>query len=507
MEELDVLIVGAGLSGIGAACHLKMEAPDRSFAIIEGRERLGGTWDLFRYPGIRSDSDMHTLGFAFKPWTHEKSIADAPAILDYLRDTTKEYDIESAIRYNHRATRLDWNSDDARWTVTIEKGDGTTTAIRARFLFMCTGYYSYTEPYQPEFPGKADFKGSVFHPQFWPEDLDYKGKRVVVIGSGATAVTIVPAMVESGVGHVTMLQRSPTWFTSRPAKDRFANTLRRLLPGSLAYAITRFKNINMQQYVFNLTQRKPQKVRDHLLKLTAKELPEGYDIATHFTPRYNPWEQRLCLVPDSDFFKGIRSGKAEVVTDHIDRFTETGIQLQSGKHIDADIIVTATGLKMEIMSGVEMRIDGVARRIGETFSYKGCMYSDVPNLASAFGYSNASWTLKADLIASYVCRLLNHMRDTGTDISVAVSGGKLEESPEGLMNLSSGYVQRAKGLVPKQGVTDPWIVYHNYPKDKKLMRHAPLEDGAMQFFRAGTYPAMHGADADAREEELAIAAE
>lgn len=501
MEEFDVLIVGAGISGIGGACHLKMEAPDRSFAILEGRARKGGTWDLFKYPGIRSDSDMHTLGFVFKPWTHEKSIADAPAILDYLEETAREYDIESLIRYEHRVTRIDWNSDEARWTVDVKTPSGTTQ-MRCKFLYMGTGYYSYTDPYQPEFAGRESFKGKVFHPQFWPENLDFQGKRTVVIGSGATAVTIVPAMVQEGAGHVTMLQRSPTWFVSRPAKDRVANTLRKFLPGKLAYEITRFKNINWQQYFYNLTQRKPEKVRDKLLELTTKELPAGYDVATHFTPRYNPWEQRLCLVPDADFFQAIRAGKAEVVTDHIERFDETGIVLKSGKHLDADIIVTATGLNMEIMSGVTIAIDGAETRVNEHFSYKGCMYSEIPNLASSFGYSNASWTLKADLISSYACRLLNHMKATGTDVAVAVPQG-VKRNDEGMMNLSSGYVQRSRDKVPMQGDVDPWLIHHNYPADKKLMKYGKLEDGAMRFFRAGEWRAKR---AEA-EPELAVAAE
>lgn len=500
METLDVLIVGAGISGIGGAVHLSRNCPDRSFAILEGRDAIGGTWDLFRYPGIRSDSDMHTLGFAFKPWTHEKSIADAPAILDYLHETAREYGIEKAIRYNHRVNKIEWDSSSARWTVTVLKDGTETVQMQCRFLYMCTGYYSYTEPYQPEFAGRERFKGPVFHPQFWPEDLDFKGKRTIVIGSGATAVTIIPAMVKEGAGHVTMLQRSPTWFVSRPAKDALANWLRKFLPHKLAYEITRFKNINMQQYFYNLTQRKPEKVRDKLLELTTEKLPAGYDVATHFTPSYNPWEQRLCLVPDADLFEAIKSGKADVVTDHIDHFDETGIVLKSGKHLDADIIVTATGLKMEIMSGVEMLVDGQPRRVGQTFSYKGCMYSDVPNLASSFGYSNASWTLKADLISEYVCRLLNHMRDTGTDICVAEPHG-VKETGEGMMNLKSGYVQRAKDRVPKQGDIDPWIVHHNYPADKKLMRYGKLEDGAMHFYKA------KGAAKAVKEETFAIAAE
>lgn len=502
MEEFDVIIVGTGISGIGGACHLKREAPDRSFVILEGRERLGGTWDLFKYPGIRSDSDMHTLGFNFKPWTHEKSIADAPAILDYLHETVDEYGLEPHIRFEHRVTTIAWDSQAARWTVDVTTPAGTQQ-ISCRFLFMGTGYYSYTDPYQPEFAGRDSFKGPVFHPQFWPDDLDFNGKRVVVIGSGATAVTIVPAMAAEGAAHVTMLQRSPTWFVSRPAKDRFANTLRKLLPGKLAYSITRFKNINWQNYFFNLTQRKPQKVRDKLLELTTKELPAGYDVGTHFTPRYNPWEQRLCLVPDSDFFQAIHQGKAEVVTDHIEHFDEGGIVLKSGKRLDADIVVTATGLNMEIMSGVRIVVDGEETRVSQHFSYKGCMYSDIPNLASSFGYSNASWTLKADLIAEYVARLLNHMKASGTDIAVAEPHG-VQAHSEGMMNLTSGYVERAKNKVPMQGDIDPWKIHHNYPADKKLMRYGRLEDGALHFYRAGEYRARQPEPAGA---ELAIAAE
>jgi monooxygenase len=483
VEEFDVLIVGAGISGISSACHLKLHAPDRNFAILEGRERMGGTWDLFRYPGIRSDSDMHTLGFAFKPWKHEKSIADAPAILDYLQETAREYDIDSLIRYNHAVKRLSWDSQTARWTVTIAKG-GEMIEMRCKFLHMCTGYYSYTEPYQPEFAGRESFKGQVFHPQFWPENLDYQGKAVVVIGSGATAATIVPAMAASGVGHITMLQRSPSYFVSRPAKDALANFLRKILPQKAAYTITRWKNIGLQSFFYKSTQRNPAKNRKRLLDMVTKELPAGYDVATHFTPRYNPWEQRLCLVPDSDMFTAIKSGKAEVVTDHIDRFTPTGILTKSGKMIEADIIVTATGLKMEIMSGVELVVDGKPVRVGETFSYKGCMYSNIPNLVSSFGYSNASWTLKADLISEYVCRLLNHMKATGNDICIAVPRG-VKAQAEGMMNLSSGYVERAKGFVPLQGDIDPWIVHHDYGLDKKLMRYGKLEDGAITFRKAG----------------------
>jgi monooxygenase len=483
IEEFDVLIIGSGISGIGAACHLKMHAPDCSFAILEGRERLGGTWDLFKYPGIRSDSDMHTLGFAFKPWTHEKSIADAPAILEYLEETVAEYDLGAAIRYSHRATKIDWDSAQARWTVTVEIEGAAPIQMRCRFLYMCTGYYSYTEPYQPDFAGQSDFKGAIFHPQFWPEGLDYQGKNVVVIGSGATAVTIVPAMAQNGVGHITMLQRSPSYLISRPAKDRLANLLRKILPSRAAYTITRFKNIGMQRVLYKLTQKQPEKARTRLIGMVSDALGPDYDVATHFTPRYNPWDQRLCLVPDADFFEAIKSGKADVVTDHIERFTPTGILLKSGKSLEADIVISATGLKMELMSNVGMTIDGVETKIGETFSYKGCMFSNIPNLAYSFGYSNASWTLKADLISAYVCRLLNHMKVSGTDICVAVPKG-VQSADQGMMNLSSGYVERAKGLVPMQGDIDPWIVHHDYPSDKKLMRYGKLEDGAMTFRKA-----------------------
>ncbi len=483
MADFDVLIVGSGISGIGSACHLKMDAPWASFAILEGRETIGGTWDLFRYPGIRSDSDMHTLGFRFKPWSHEKSIADAPAILDYLHETAKEYDIESHIRYDSKVKRISWNSGEGQWTVTVANAAGTSNELTCNFLHMCTGYYSYTNPYRPEFDGEKSFKGAMFHPQFWPKDLDYRGKKVVVIGSGATAVTIIPAMVEGGAEHVTMLQRSPTYCVSRPAKDRIANTLRKYLPGKLAYNITRWKNVTMQQFLYNATQSNPTKARQRIIEMTAKELPDGYDVGTHFTPTYNPWEQRLCLVPDADLFKAISSGSADVVTDHVDHFVEDGIVLKSGQKLVADIVVVATGLNMEIMSGVDMVVDGKSRRVNDSFSYMGAMYSDVPNLASTFGYSNASWTLKADLISQFVCRVLNHMKATGTSICTPVARG-VTEDPEGMMNLSSSYVKRAMDKVPRMGDIYPWRAYHNYKIDKKLMLGRPLEDGWLHFSKA-----------------------
>jgi len=482
MERFDVLIVGAGISGIGGGAHLKMRAPGKSFAILEGRERLGGTWDLFKYPGIRSDSDMHTLGFSFKPWTHEKSIADAGSILDYLNETADEYGLRDHIRFNTMLTAARWDSNEGLWTVTVKSPAGEQQ-MQAQILYMCTGYYRYSEGYMPDFPGMDRFKGPIIHPQKWPEDLDYKGKNVVVIGSGATAVTILPAMANNGAGHVTMLQRSPTWYATRPAKDRFANIVRKLLPGKLAYAVTRFKNTNVQQMVYETAQKKPEKVSKHLMKMVQDELGPDYDYQTHFTPRYKPWDQRLCLVPDGDMFKAIKRGDASIVTDEIDSFTETGIHLKSGKDLPADIIISATGLHMEVMHGVALSIDGRAASVGQSFSYKGCMYSGIPNLISAFGYSNASWTLKADLISEYLCRMLDHFDKTGTDYCIPVADGVSEEA-EGMMNLSSGYVERAKGRVPMAGNQYPWRAYHNYRLDKKLMRNEPMEDGHLQFRRA-----------------------
>jgi monooxygenase len=497
VETVDVLIVGAGISGIGGGAHLRMHCPDKSFAILEGRERLGGTWDLFKYPGIRSDSDMHTLGFSFKPWTHEKSIADAPSILDYLHETADEFDLRRMIRFGHMVRELDWDSEEAMWTVGIDTPDGRKT-MKAKMLYMGTGYYRYSEGYRPEFPGEVDYKGLTIHPQQWPEDLAYQGKNVIVIGSGATAATLVPAMADRGAGHVTMLQRSPTWYFNRPAKDRIANALRRILPGKMAYTLTRLKNTTLQQLSYKRSKANPAKVGNYLLNNVEKLLGPKFD-ATHWTPSYGPWEQRLCLIPDSDLFKAISRGAVDVVTDHIDRFTETGILTKSGEQLDADIIVVATGLHMEVMHGVSIRVDGVAKLIGESYSYKGCMYGDIPNLMSAFGYSNASWTLKADLIAEYMCRYLKHLDATHTDYAVPVPEG-IQEDPEGMMNLSSGYIQRAQGRVPKMGHVYPWRAYHDYAVDKKLMRNEPMDDGWLHFRKRSAV----GASGEA---ELAIAAE
>src|SRR5437879_9225672 len=417
-EHVDVLIVGAGLSGIGAGYHLQRSCPAKSFVILEGRDCIGGTWDLFRYPGIRSDSDMFTMGYSFKPWIEPKAIADGPRILNYVRETAAENGIDNKIRFNHRVKRASWSSPDARWTVEAERsrgGEGAAEIVRftCNFLFMCSGSYKYEEGYTPEFSGSKDFKGRIAHPQKWTDDIDYAGKRVVVIGSGATAVTLVPAMADSGAKHVTMLQRSPTYMAVRPSKDPFATKMRRRLPLKLAYMVTRWKNVLLGMYFYQMCKRKPERVKELLLGYVRQFLGPDYDIGTHFTPRYNPWDQRLCLVPDADFFRGIRQGKVSVVTDHIETFTESGIRLKSGQELEADLIVTATGLVLVPLGGVKLTVDGRAVDPAKTFIYKGMMYSDVPNLASVFGYTNASWTLKADLVCEYVCRLLNRMDRTG----------------------------------------------------------------------------------------------
>jgi cation diffusion facilitator CzcD-associated flavoprotein CzcO len=482
-EHVDVVVVGAGLSGIGAGYHLQTMSPDRSYVILEGRDGLGGTWDLFKYPGIRSDSDMHTLGFSFKPWTEAKSIADGPSILQYLKQTVAQFGIDKHIRYGQLVTQAQWSSDDAQWTVTAtNKATGVSNTITCSFLFMCSGYYSYKKGHTPEFTGRERFKGTVVHPQEWPLDLDYAGKRVVVIGSGATAVTIVPSMADKAA-HVTMLQRSPTYMVSRPDHDVLANRLRKVLPPKMAYNLTRFKNTWRQQLVYNKTRTDPDKVKQLLLGGIQLELGADYDIAKHFTPAYNPWDQRLCLVPNGDFFKSMREGKASVVTDHITSFTETGIQLASGEHLDADIIITATGLELVTLGEMDFFVDGNQVDFAKTWTYKGFAYSDIPNMASTFGYINASWTLRSDLTAEYVCRLLNHMRKKG----VAQCTPRLREQDRNMKErpwidgFSSGYMQRMMHRMPRQGDHEPWINPQNYRRDKKMFKHSPIDDGVMQF--------------------------
>ena len=483
MEHVEVLVVGAGLSGVGAACHLKMDYPKKSFVIIEGRGAMGGTWDLFRYPGVRSDSDMYTLGYRFRPWRDAKAIADAPSILNYIRETAAEYGVDKMIRYGHRVRRACWSSDDARWTVDAETGpEKTVVQFTCNFLYLCTGYYDYENGYTPEWPGTERFRGQIVHPQTWPEDLDYAGKRVVVIGSGATAVTLVPAMAERAA-HVTMLQRSPTYIVSRPAEDKIANWFRRRLPDRAAYTLTRWKNVLLQMFFYNLARKRPELFKGMVAKGVRRQLGDE-SAAKHFTPRYNPWDQRLCLVPDGDLFRAIKEGRASVVTDYIETFTETGLQLKSGEHLEGDIIVTATGLVLKLMSGLQLLVDGQAVDLSKTMAYKGMMYSDVPNLAQAFGYTNASWTLKCDLIAEYVCRILKHMDRHGyAQCMPRVNDPSLEEEP--VLDFTSGYVQRALHTLPRQGSKTPWRLHQNYVRDLSMLRFGRVDDGTMEFKAAG----------------------
>ncbi|HEU4327018.1 MAG TPA: NAD(P)/FAD-dependent oxidoreductase, partial [Roseiflexaceae bacterium] len=468
-EHLDVLIVGAGLSGISAAYHLRTYCPTKRYAILEGRDAIGGTWDLFRYPGVRSDSDMHTLGYRFRPWREAKAIADGPSILNYVRETAQLYGIDKKIRFGHRALRASWSSADARWTVEVERGpEREPVTFTCSFLYMCSGYYDYERGHTPAWPGVEHFSGRLVHPQQWPQDLDYSGKRVVVIGSGATAVTLVPAMTDKAA-HVTMLQRSPTYIVTLPAEDAIANWLHKVLPSKTAHRLARWKSIALGMYFYNVARRWPEATKRNILAMVRQQLGPDYDVDTHFTPRYNPWDQRLCLVPDGDLFNAIKAGRASIATGEIDSFTETGVRLRSGEELEADIVVTATGLSLKLLGGVQLAVDGTPVELSETLAYKGMMYSEVPNLASAFGYTNSSWTLKCELIAEYVCRLLNYMDQHGyaqctprrRDPSV---------TPEPALPLSSGYVQRSSHLLPRQGSKKPWRMYQNYLRDLMTLR-------------------------------------
>jgi monooxygenase len=480
-EHLDVLIVGAGLSGIGAAHHLEDRLPGKSYAILEARGELGGTWDLFRYPGIRSDSDMHTLGYRFKPWTEEKTIADGPSILEYVRRTAHERGIDRKIRFHHRVVAAEWSSEESRWTVEAERLDsGETVRLTCGFLWTCSGYYRYDEGYIPEFEGVDRFPGPIVHPQHWPEDLDYAGKRVVVIGSGATAVTLVPAMAETAA-QVTMLQRSPSYIVTLPAEDPIAKRLRRLLPKRAVYALVRWKNILLQTAIFQLSRRRPEAVKRMIRRGVERSLPAGYDIETHFTPSYNPWDQRMCLVPDGDLFRAISTGKAGVVTDRIETFTERGIELASGEELEADVIVTATGLNLLFLGGMRLEVDGREVDVTQAMAYKGMMLSGIPNFAFTVGYTNASWTLKADLTSEYVCRLLAHMDAHGFNRCLPeVSDPSVTEQP--LLDFTSGYVLRSLDQFPKQGSKQPWRLRQNYVLDIRTIRRGPIDDGAMRFF-------------------------
>jgi len=483
VEYFDVLIMGAGLSGIGAAHHLQKLCPRKSYVILEQRERIGGTWDLFRYPGVRSDSDMLTMGYSFRPWTSPKMISPGDDIRDYITAAASEEGIDGHIRFRHRILRAAWSSEDAQWTVDAVRGlpggPEEPVTLTCNFLFSCAGYYRYSAGYTPEFPDIGRFQGRVVHPQAWPEDLDYAGKRVVIVGSGATAVTLLPAMAKTA-GHVTMLQRSPTYVVSMPAEDKIANWLRGFLPAMWAYKLSRWKNVALMIYVYQLAQRYPNFVKAGLVKKVREALGPEYDVATHFTPRYNPWEQRLCLVPDADLFETIKAGRASVVTDQIAAFTEKGIRLESGKEIEADIVVTATGLVLQAFGGAELSVDGRSVDLSRTLAYKGVMISGVPNLASVFGYINASWTLKADLICTYVCRLLNVMDRKGAR---QVTPRNRDETPAApfVEKFTPGYMERAIAHWPKQGSKAPWRVYQNYIRDAISLKWSPVVNDALEF--------------------------
>ncbi|HET7431344.1 MAG TPA: NAD(P)/FAD-dependent oxidoreductase [Nocardioides sp.] len=474
--HVDVLVIGAGLSGIGAAAHLTRTLPDTSYVVLEGRDASGGTWDLFRYPGIRSDSDMFTMGYAFRPWLREETLGSGERILEYLRATAREYDVESHIRYRHRVVRASWDSGTARWTVEADH-DGRPVTFTAGFLWACSGYYDYEHGHEPEFPGRADFTGPVVHPQFWPEDLDWTGQDVVVIGSGATAVTVVPAMA-GDAKHVTMLQRSPTYVMSLPRRDPFAVRARRWLPASLAHRVIRWKSIVAQSVFYRLSRRRPELVKRLVRKQNVAMLPEGYDVDTHFTPRYDPWDQRMCFVPDADLFKAVRRGKVDVVTATIERFDADGIVLTGGRHLHADVIVSATGLRLRPF-GVELVVDGEKVDPATRMTYRALMLDGVPNFVFTVGYTNASWTLKVDLVAEFTCRLLAHLAERGYRSVVPVRDPSVGEVP--LMDFRSGYVLRALDQLPHQGDRDPWRLRQSYLRDRRTIRRAPLEDGVLSF--------------------------
>jgi cation diffusion facilitator CzcD-associated flavoprotein CzcO len=482
VEHFDVVIVGAGLSGIGAGYRLQTRCPSKTYVILEGRSEIGGTWDLFRYPGVRSDSDMFTLGYPFRPWKEAKAIADGPSILKYVRDTAREYGIDRHIRFQQRVQSASWSSDEGRWLVEVKCGNGGTAQYSCEFLYGCTGYYRYDSGYEPEFPGAKKFRGRLVHTQHWPEDLDYTGKKVVVIGSGATAVTVVPAMSERAA-HVTMLQRSPSYILTLPTHDAAADVLRKYLPTDLAHRVVRWKNILVSIGIYQLARRTPEFMRGLLRKAAIQSLPEGYEVDKHFKPRYQPWDQRLCLVPDADLFRSIRKGRASVVTDEIETLTENGIRLKSGEHLDAEIIVSATGLQMLALGGIGLVVDGSKIDVGKSFVYKGTMVSNVPNFAFCVGYTNASWTLRADLASTYVCRVLNYMERRGYRVcSPMCDPASLEMKP--LLSLNSGYVLRAAPNLPKQGGKQPWLIRQNYILDMLTMKLGRMKDGVLKFERA-----------------------
>ena len=484
-KQIDILIVGAGISGIGVAAHLSKNSPQRSFEIIERRESFGGTWDLFKYPGIRSDSDMSTFGFNFKPWQSSKVLADGASIKGYVAEVVEEFKLKEKIRFNHRVRTANYDSSIKKWIVEVEDSSGKLNTWQANFVIGCTGYYNYDQGYQPDFPNKEAFKGQFINPQFWPENLDYTGKKVLIIGSGATAITLVPAMVKGGAGHVTMLQRSPTYIATVPSVDFVYEKMRKILPEDVAYKLTRARNIGMQRGIYALAQKQPNILRKLLLKSIEIQLKGKVDLK-HFTPSYNPWDQRLCVVPDGDLFKILRTGKASVETDHIEKITETGVQLKSGKHLDADIIVSATGLEIQILGGIKATIDGKPMNTSQHMLYKGVMVSDVPNMAMIIGYINASWTLKVDIAAEYISRLVNYMDQKGFD-EVIPQGDATELLEDTVMgSLSSGYIARAADVMPKQGKHAPWKVTNNYLADRKELKNAKFDDSVLKFHKRET---------------------
>lgn len=485
IEDVDVVIVGAGISGIAAAYYLQKHHPQRSYTVLEAREVLGGTWDLFRYPGIRSDSDLHTFGYEFKPWRDGDAIASGDKILNYLAETVTENGIDARIRFQHSVLSADWSSAQARWIVDVERTDtGERLQVRANWIFCAAGYYRYDQGYTPQFEGRERFAGQVVHPQHWPEDLDYAGKKVVIIGSGATAVTLVPAMAPTA-GHVTMLQRSPTYVMPVPLQDTFANTAQRLLGAERGYALARRKNILKQRGVYEFCQRFPRAARRLIRYLNAKQLPEGYPVDEHFNPEYNPWDQRLCAVPDGDMFAVLRDGSASVVTDRIDTFTERGILLESGRELDADIVVTATGLNIQLLGGVTLSVDGRPVDTAEAVAYKGMMLTGVPNFVFAVGYTNSSWTLKIDLICEHFCRLLALMDRRGHDmVHAELDDPNMATRP--LLDFSAGYVQRAADRLPRRGEDGPWSMAMSYFVDAKRLRRGPVLDPHLHFGPAGT---------------------
>ncbi|MBI5310655.1 MAG: NAD(P)/FAD-dependent oxidoreductase [Actinobacteria bacterium] len=487
-EHFDVLIVGAGLSGIGAAYELQQNCPGKSYAILEMRDAIGGTWDIHRYPGIRSDSDMFTFGYKWRPWASTQTLADGPSILQYIRDTASEAGIDRNIRFGHKVMKGSWSTEEARWTLeAVDTATGETRQFTASFVYICSGYYRYDEGFIPDFKGIADYQGQILHPMNWPEDLDYAGKKVVIIGSGATAVTLVPAMADKA-GHVTMLQRSPTYVASIPSRDPIARVSRRFLPEKQAYVLNRWKNILQQVVVYQLSQRQPRLMKRMFLGMVKRQLPEGYDIDKHFTPSYNPWDQRLCAVPDGDLFKAIKRGKASVVTDTIDSFTEHGIKLNSGEELEADIVVTATGFNLQMMGAAELEVDGEPVDLSSHMAYRGMMLEDIPNHAFTVGYTNSSWTLKADLVSDYVCRLLNYMDQQGYDVCVPRNTDP-SVATRPLLDFGAGYVQRSLSALPKQGSKGPWKLSMSYPRDWYELPRAPMNDGVLQFSRHRPSPA------------------